>query len=333
MFEAEASRVKLDVNLGGFRMKNPVTVASGTFASGREYAELWEATVPHVTTSPHEAITLHVTNGLSALGAITTKGISLEPWQGNTLPRIAETSSGMLNAIGLQNKGVETFCSEDLAWLATHARGIPVIVNVCGHTVNEFAPVIKRLECEANVSAYELNISCPNLDCGGMALGIIPETAAAVTRSCRAVTSRPLIVKLTPNVTDITEIARAVEAAGADALSLINTVAGMAINAYTRKPVLGRGTGGLSGPAIKPIAQLAVYRCYKAVGIPLLGMGGIQNATDAIEFILAGATAIAVGTANFVMPLTALYLAHDIEQWCVEQGVDDINNLIGGLDA
>ncbi|MCL2757671.1 MAG: dihydroorotate dehydrogenase, partial [Coriobacteriia bacterium] len=232
-----------------------------------------------------------------------------------------------------QNKGVEAFCQDDLAWLSEHAAGTPVIVNVCGHSVDEFAPVIERLEHEAVVSAYEINISCPNLDRGGMALGVDPNVAAAVTRACRAVTKRPLIVKLTPNVTDITEIAKSVENAGADALSLINTVAGMAIDANTRKPLLARGSGGLSGPAIKPIALLAVYRCYKAVGIPLLGMGGIRNATDAIEFILAGATAVAVGTASFTSPLTALYLARDIGLWCEAHDVADINELIGGLES
>ena len=356
MYRDEAYRVRLEVNLGGLRMKNPVTVASGTFASGREYAELWETTLhARQELSAGSAVntgqglrteqTLRAGSaintgqglldppGLFALGAVTTKGVSYEPWPGNATPRITETASGMLNAIGLQNKGVEAFCADDLAWLAARACGLPVIVNVCGHTVDEFAPVINRLEREPNVSAYELNISCPNLDCGGMALGVVPETAAAVTSSCRALTSRPVIVKLTPNVIDITEVARAVEAAGADAISLINTLAGMAINPYTRKPILARGAGGLSGPAIKPVALLAVHRCYKAVRIPLLGMGGIQNASDAIEFILAGATAVAVGTANFSAPLTALYLARDIEGWCLEQGVSDIRELIGGLDA
>ena len=253
------------------------------------------------------------------------------PWEGNPTPRIAETACGMLNSIGLQNKGVEAFCADDLVWLAENAAGLPVIVNVCGHRVEEFAPVIERLEDERVVSAYEINISCPNLDCGGMSLGVDPEVAAKVTRACRQVTKRPLIVKLTPNVTDITLIANCVEAAGADAISLINTVAGMAIDASTRKPLLARGSGGLSGPAIKPVALLAVHKCYQAVNLPLLGMGGIRNATDAIEFILAGATAIAVGSASFTDPLTAFNLSQEIEEWCLSHDVSDINDLIGGL--
>jgi len=318
---------ELAVNLGGLAMRNPVTVASGTFASGREYAELWKASSQQQNGAGKASASLQV------LGALTTKGVSLKPWLGNPTPRIAETASGMLNAIGLQNKGVEAFCLEDLAWLDTYAKGLPIIVNVCGHTVDEFAPVIDRLEDEACVSAYEINISCPNLDRGGMALGVDPEIAAAVTRACREVTKRPLIVKLTPNVTDITIIAKSVAAAGADALSLINTVAGMAIDSETRRSLLARGSGGLSGPAIKPIALLAVHRCFKAVGIPLLGMGGIQDASDAIEFILAGATAIAVGTASFTAPLTALHMADDIAQWCELHGVLDINELIGSLES
>ena len=333
------TKVNLSVNVGGLVMKNPVTVASGTFGSGREYSEFWETCRLKRETSHTVAEQCDVsneqlpgTNLLSALGAITTKGVSLEPWDGNPTPRIAETASGMLNSIGLQNKGVETFCKEDLAWLATHAPEVPVIVNVFGHTVDSFVPVIERLEQEPGVSAYEINISCPNLESGGMAFGVVHPLAAAVTRACRDATARPLIVKLTPNVTDITVIARAVEAAGADALSLINTVAGMAIDSRTRKSVLARGVGGLSGPAIKPIALLALYRCYQTVRIPLIGMGGIQNVTDAIEFFLAGATAIAIGTANFVTPLISLNMAHDIEQWCLEAGITDIKELIGGLE-
>ncbi|MCL1890445.1 MAG: dihydroorotate dehydrogenase [Coriobacteriia bacterium] len=325
-----ASAVNLAVNVGGLSMKNPVTVASGTFASGREYAELWQASVG---ASSEPSKNVNPATELEALGALTTKGVSFEPWTGNATPRIAETPSGMLNAIGLQNKGVEAFCQDDLTWLAKNAPELPLVVNVCGHTVDEFAPVIERLEQETVVDAYEINISCPNLDCGGMALGVDPEVAAAVTRTCRAATKRPLIVKLTPNVTDITEIAKSVEAAGAGALSLINTVAGMAIDAKLRKPLLARGSGGLSGPAIKPVALLAVHRCYQAVSVPLIGMGGIRNATDAIEFMLAGATAVAVGTANFADPLVALRLADEMQLWCESQGVEDINELIGGLLA
>jgi dihydroorotate dehydrogenase (NAD+) catalytic subunit len=359
----------LAVNLGGLRMPNPVTVASGTFGSGREYAALWSACLTQpstwgsqpgdevvspdgLRTAPSPNIKTAYADGsavlqppsapasqppsrpipsqpLARLGAITTKGVSLQPWPGNPTPRIAEVASGMLNSIGLQNKGVEAFCADDLAWLA--GQGVLVIVNVCGHTVDEYLQVVQRLEREAVVSAYELNISCPNLDCGGLAFGTDPALAAEVVRACRAATKRPLIVKLSPNVTDITEIARAVEAAGADALSLINTVTGMAINIQTRRPELARGFGGLSGPAIKPIALYAVHRCYRAVGIPILGMGGIASANDAIEFFLAGATAIAVGSANFSEPLCALRLTDGIAQYCATQGVSDIQELIGGL--
>jgi dihydroorotate dehydrogenase (NAD+) catalytic subunit len=243
--------------------------------------------------------------------------------------RIAETASGMLNSIGLQNPGVEAFCAGDLPWLATQA--VPVIVNVSGHSVDEYVSVIQRLECEAAVSAYEVNISCPNVDCGGMAFGTDPAAAAEVTAACRAATSRPLIVKLTPNVTDICAVAQACEAAGADALSLINTVAGMAIDGKARKPVFERVVAGLSGPAIKPVALYAVYRVHQAVNLPLLGMGGIRTVDDVVEFLLAGATAVAVGTANFSNPCLAPTLVADLANWCRQNHVQDINELTGGL--
>ena len=302
--------INMQVNLGGLLMKNPVTTASGTFAAGREYADFID---------------------LAALGAITTKGVSLHGWPGNATPRIAETPSGMLNSIGLQNPGVEAFIKGDLAWLAQ--RGVPVIVNVSGHSIEEYLQVIDALEAQDAVDAYELNISCPNVDAGGMAFGCASAKAAEVTRRARAVTKRPLIVKLTPNVGDIAEIARAVEAAGADALSLINTVLGMAIDAKTRKPLLARVVGGLSGPAIKPIALRMVYETYKAVKIPLLGMGGIMTGEDAIEFLLAGATAIAVGTANFTNPHATIDVLEGIRQYCEAHGVQDINELIGGISC
>lgn len=301
--------VQLSVDLGGLGMKNPVTVASGTFGSGREFAKLWTE------------------EGFNALGAVTTKGVSREPWSGNRGVRIAETPSGMLNSIGLQNPGVEAFCAEDLGWLAS--QEVPVIVNVSGHSANEYAQVITRLEREDAVQAYEVNISCPNVECGGMSFGTDPAAALEVTQRCRAATSRPLIVKLTPNVTDITEIAKAVESAGADALSMINTVTGMAIEAKSRGRVFERGMAGLSGPAIKPLALYAVYRVYRAVRIPLLGMGGIRTTEDAIEFILAGATAIAVGTASFINPFTALEVIEGLGPWCESEGVKDIRELIG----
>jgi dihydroorotate dehydrogenase (NAD+) catalytic subunit len=235
----------------------------------------------------------------------------------------------MLNSIGLQNPGVEAFCAEALPWLA--AQGVPVIVNVCAHDAQGYAQVIERLEQEPAVSAYELNISCPNVSGGGMAFGTSPTIAASVVAACRPATARPLIVKLTPNVTDIVPIAQAVETAGADALSLINTVCGMAIDVRTRKSILERGVGGLSGPAIKPIALYLVNRCYHAVSVPIIGMGGICNATDAVEFMLAGATAVAVGTANFTEPLSAPQIAADLAAWCADQGVAKVSELRGAL--
>jgi dihydroorotate dehydrogenase (NAD+) catalytic subunit len=309
--------VNLSVTLGGLTLKNPLTVASGTFASGKEYADIWAQTTG-LTNEP-----------LSQLGAVTTKGVSANPWSGNQGIRIDETASGMLNSIGLQNPGVEAFCEKDLPWLAT--QNVPVIVNVSGHSVGEYLEVIERLEREPIVSAYEVNISCPNVDCGGMAFGTQPQAAAEVTRTCRETTKRPLIVKLTPNVTDIAEIARACESAGADALSLINTVAGMAIDIHKRSSVFERKVAGLSGPAIKPIALYAVYRVHQAVDIPLIGMGGISSAQDVIEFLLAGATATAIGTQNFVEPLAVLHILKDLEDWCQNEGVTTIQDLIGAL--
>jgi len=303
-------KVDLAVDLGGLTMKNPITVASGTFGSGKEYAELWGGEKP-----------------LSVLGAVITKGVSLEPWEGNPGIRITETASGMLNSIGLQNPGVEHFCDDDLGWLA--AQDVPVIVNVSGHSSQEYAKVIERLEREAAVAAYEVNISCPNVDCGGMGFGTNPEATVEVTAACRKASKRPLIVKLTPNVTDISEIARAAESAGADALSLINTVAGMAINATTRTKVFERGVAGLSGPAIKPVALYAVYRVAQAVDIPILGMGGIRSVIDVVEFLLAGATAVAVGSATFNDPLRAPLLVQELEQWCKQEGVQNIQELTG----
>ena len=304
------TNVKLSVDLGGLAMRNPVTVASGTFAAGREYADFVD---------------------VSALGAVTTKGVSLNGWEGNATPRIAETPSGMLNSIGLQNPGVEVFKQKDLAWLAD--KDVPVIVNACGHSVAEYEGIIEALADDERVGAFEVNISCPNVDAGGLTFGTVPEQAAEVVRVCRAKTTKPLIVKLTPNVTDITEIARAVEAEGADAISLINTLLGMAIDVRTRKPILARVVGGLSGPAVKPVALRMVWQVHNAVKVPLLGMGGIATAEDAIEFMLAGATAVAVGTANFVNPHAVEEVIDGIRAYCIEQGVRDVNELIGGLKA
>lgn len=301
--------VDMGVNLGGLAMKNPVTVASGTFAAGREYGDFVD---------------------VAALGAVTTKGVSLNGWEGNASPRIAETPSGMLNSIGLQNPGVGHLKECDLPWLAD--RGATVIVNVSGHSFDEYVQVVEALE-GASVDAYEVNISCPNVDAGGMTIGCETASVEAVVSRCRKATQRPLIVKLTPNVTDITEIARAAEASGADALSLINTVLGMAIDARTRRPQLARVVGGLSGPAIKPIALRMVYETHRAVSIPLLGMGGISTGTDAIEFMLAGATAVAVGTANFMNPTATLDVLAGMEYYCEQQGVESITELIGALQC
>ena len=302
--------VTMQVNLGGLLMKNPVTTASGTFASGHEYADFID---------------------VSALGAVTTKGVSLHGWAGNDAPRIAETPSGMLNSIGLQNPGVEVLKQRDLPWLKNEQA--TVIVNVSGNSLEEYVAVVEALEASPEVDAYELNISCPNVDCGGMTFGTDPAMASSVVAECRKRTKRPLIVKLTPNVTDITEIAKAVEAAGADAVSLINTLLGMAIDTKTRKPILARVVGGLSGPAVKPVALRMVWQVHNAINVPILGMGGITTGLDAVEFMLAGATAVAVGTANFMNPRATIEVIKGIESYCQEQGIDDVNQLIGALEC
>lgn len=301
--------VYLAVNLGGLAMKNPVTTASGTFAAGMEYSDFVD---------------------VSALGAVTTKGVSLNGWEGNASPRIAEVPSGMLNSIGLQNPGVAHLKSEELPWL--REQGATTIVNVSGHSFDEYVQVIEALE-DAPVDAYEVNISCPNVDAGGMTLGTHVPSVEKVVSLCREATSRPLIVKLTPNVTDITEIARAAEASGADAISLINTLLGMAIDAKRRRPVLARVVGGFSGPAVKPVALRMVWQCSKAVSVPILGMGGVTTGTDAVEFMLAGATAVAVGTANFMNPQATVDVIDGIIDYCEEQGVNDVNDLIGALEC
>jgi dihydroorotate dehydrogenase (NAD+) catalytic subunit len=261
---------------------------------------------------------------------VVTKGVSLEPWAGNDSPRIAETASGMLNSIGLQNPGLDAFVAGDLAWL--EGRDVPVIVNVSGHTVADYAAVAERLDAHEGVDALEVNISCPNVDAGGMAFGTDCVSAAEVTSACRAVTAKPLIVKLSPNVTDIAEIARAVESAGADAVSLINTLLGMSIDARTRRPRLARVVGGLSGPAIKPVALRMVWQVYRAVQVPIVGMGGIMSGEDAVEFMLAGASAVAVGTASFVDPRAALQVVDGIAEYCRENGVARVAELVGALE-
>ena len=304
------TNVNLAVNLGGLTMKNPVTVASGTFAAGREYSDFVD---------------------VASLGAVTTKGVSLNGWEGNASPRIAETPSGMLNSIGLQNPGVAHLIEHDLPWL--REVGATSIVNVSGHSFDEYVQVIEALEAADAADAYEINISCPNVDAGGMTIGTDPASAGEVVRLCRAATKRPLIVKLTPNVTDITEIAKAAVEAGADAVSLINTLLGMAIDARRRKPQLARVVGGLSGPAVKPVALRMVWQVHQAVDVPLLGMGGISDGADAVEFMLAGATAVAVGTANFTNPRSTVDVIDGIIDYCEEQGVDDVTELIGALEC
>ena len=302
--------VNMKVNLGGLVMANPVTTASGTFASGAEYSDFFD---------------------IARLGAVTTKGVSLNGWEGNDSPRIAETPSGMLNSIGLQNPGVAALCEHDLARLSE--LGVPVIVNVSGHSFDEYVEVIEALEADGRADAYEVNISCPNVDAGGMTIGTDPKSVSEVVSRCRKATIRPLIVKLSPNVTDIAQIACAAQDAGADAVSLINTLLGMAIDARTRKPHLARVVGGLSGPAIKPVALRMVWQVRNAVEIPILGMGGICTGTDAIEFMLAGATAVAVGTASFMDPCACMKVLEGIEEYCVQQGVEDVNELVGGLQC
>lgn len=297
----------LNIDLAGVQLKNPVMVASGTYGYGREFESFYDPAL---------------------LGAIVVKGTTLEPKAGNLPPRIMETPAGMLNAIGLQNDGVEVLCSQHLPYL--HAKGIPAIVNFSGNTVEQYCAVASRLDKEP-VAALEANISCPNVKKGGMQFGADIEVAANLVREIKRVTSLPLIVKLSPNVTDIVAMARAVESAGADALALINTLVGMAINVKTRRPYLSTYTGGLSGPAIKPVAVRMVWQVAKAVSIPIIGMGGIATAADAIEFFLAGASAVSIGTANFVDPMAAVNVISGIETYMTANGFSTINELRGAL--
>ena len=296
----------LAVQISTLFLKNPVLPASGTYGYGREY-------LPFITPD--------------LWGAVVTKGVSPTPWPGNPTPRICETPAGMLNAIGLQNPGVETFIQEALPFLREYAT--PVIVNIVGKTLEEYVAVAERLTPCPEVSAFELNISCPNVKEGGIAFGVDPQAASAVTAAVRAATGKPLIVKLSPNVSDITLIAQAVEDAGADALSISNTLLGMAIDVKTRRPVLANQVGGLSGPAIKPVALRMVWQTYKKVAIPIIGMGGILTATDALEFILAGATAVAIGTGLFVDPLTPVKVLDGIREYMTAEGFNSLDEIRG----
>lgn len=295
------------VSLCGVTLKNPVMTASGTFGSGAEYGEYVD---------------------LNKLGAVVTKGVASVPWEGNPTPRVAEVYGGMLNAVGLQNPGIDLFCERDIPFLRQYDTKI--IVNVCGHSTEEYLAVVERLAAEP-IDMMEINISCPNVKEGGIAFGTDPRAVEAITGEVKKYAKQPVIMKLSPNVTDIAEIARAAEAGGADALSLINTITGMKIDIDRRKFVLANKTGGMSGPAIHPIAVRMVYQAAQAVHIPIIGMGGIMNAAGAIEMILAGASAISIGTANFVDPLTTEKVIAGIEAYMQKYGVEDITELVGAV--
>lgn len=300
----------MSVEIAGIKMRNPVMTASGTFGYGEEFADYMD---------------------LESIGAMITKGLSLKPKAGNNTPRIVETPGGMLNAIGLQNVGIEAFVAKKLPFL----RGVntPVIVNLYGNCLEEYGELAARIESVDEVAGVEVNISCPNVKQGGIVFGTDPDAARQVVELVRRSTTKPLIVKLSPNVTDIVSMAKACVDAGAEALSLINTLTGMAIDLNSRRPVLANITGGLSGPAIKPVALRMVWQVAKAVKVPLIGIGGIMSATDALEFILAGATAVQIGTANFLTPAASQEIAAGMEKWLTENRVGSIKELIGGLKA
>lgn len=295
------------VNIAGVELKNPVMTASGTFGSGAEYGEMVD---------------------LNRLGAVVTKGVANVPWPGNPTPRIAEVYGGMLNAIGLQNPGIDVFVERDIPFLKQYDTKI--VVNVCGRTTEDYVEVVERLG-DTDVDLLEINISCPNVKEGGIAFGQDPKAVEAITREVKRRAKQPVIMKLSPNVTDITVMAKAAEAGGADALSLINTLTGMKIDIHRRTFALANKTGGLSGPAVKPVAVRMVYQTANAVKIPVIGMGGISTAEDAIEFLLAGATAVSVGTANFFNPYATVEIVQGIEDYMKRYGVDDVNQLIGAV--
>ncbi len=296
--------MNMSVDICGVHLKNPVTVASGTFGSGMEYDEFFD---------------------ISALGAVTTKGVANVPWPGNPTPRIAETAGGMMNAIGLQNPGIDTFIKRDLEFLKK--KDTKVIVNVCGHSEAEYIDVVERLADEDRVDLLEINVSCPNVKEGGIAFGVDPKALEHITTEIKKKAKQPVIMKLSPNVTDITEMARAAVSGGADALSLINTLTGMKIDINKRCFAIKNTTGGLSGPAVKPVALRMVYQVCHAVDVPVIGMGGIASAEDALEFIMAGATCVAVGTANFHDPYTTLKVISGIEDYMKKNNIADLSEI------
>jgi dihydroorotate dehydrogenase (NAD+) catalytic subunit len=299
--------MNMKINIAGVEWKNPVTVASGTFGSGEEFSEFVD---------------------LNQLGAVTTKGVANVPWAGNPTPRVAEVYGGMMNAIGLQNPGIDVFCRRDIPFLKQFDTKI--IVNVCGHAPEEYLAVVERLADEP-IDMMEINISCPNVNAGFLAFGQDAEHVEKLTAQIKKIAKQPVIMKLTPNVTDITEIARAAEAGGADAVSLINTLTGMKIDIHRRTFALANKTGGVSGPAVHPVAVRMVYQTAQAVKIPIIGMGGISTAEDAIEMLLAGATAVAVGTANFHNPSAAADVVDGIAAYMKQYGIEDVRELIGGV--
>lgn len=296
----------MEVQIAGVTLKNPVMTASGTFGSGMEYSEFFD---------------------LAKLGAVVTKGVADVPWPGNPTPRVCETASGMLNAIGLQNPGIDVFCERDLPFLRGYDTNI--IVNVCGHSEEEYLRVVDRLADEEGVALLEINISCPNVKQGGIAFGTDPKAVEEITRAVKARARQPIIMKLSPNVTDIKVMARAAEAGGADAISLINTLTGMKIDIERGRFALANRTGGLSGPAIKPVAVRMVYEASHAVSIPVIGMGGISCAEDAVEFMMAGASAISVGTANFRNPTVTCEIVEGIREFLIRKNIADVREIIG----
>ncbi len=303
-----ASLPDLRVKIGPLELKNPVMAASGTYGYGKEFEPLLD---------------------LNKLGAVIVKGLSLKPKAGNPPPRIVETPAGMLNAIGLANIGLEAFIKEKLPWL--RELDTKIIVNIYGHHMEEYGELAAALNDAEGVSAIEVNISCPNVDCGGMAFGTDPDISAKLTELVLKNTDKPVIVKLSPNVTDISVLAKAVESAGAHAISLINTLTGMAVDIETRTPKLANISGGLSGPAIRPVALHMVYQAAKTVDIPLIGVGGIMNFQDALEFLIAGATAVQLGTANFVNPKATLDVVEGIRSFCKEEGINSVEEIIGSI--